>query len=484
MDLRKEIRTPIVLLVVALALVPACVRKSAVPGVFVARDATWHERAAAAEVRRYLYLTTGELPDLREARSLSRVPAGAVAVLEKNGPFARGWSDAAAAAKLAALGPEDYWLKSVPAGSGRVILVAGGSGPAVLYGAYQLAEKLGVRFSLEGDVVPDGKIAPPAFDLDETGRPLFAVRGIQPFHDFPEGPDWWTLENYKAVLSQLPKLRMNFFGLHTYPENPSREKGATPNAEPTVWIGRERDFGAGREDHGRLSGELSEHRPGQLGLRVEEDRRLPFRREPALRAGRLRERRHGRLQPRPGRPRGRERGLRQGRRRLQGRFHAGPAPRRQDLRRDGDAPDGARARPGAPDRLRPRPQRPGRRQGPLQGDVRTHRRGLSRRLLLVLDVGGLDLGRRQAGSDRGRDHGPRHGRPGLEGSRPAVQAGHLRLGPRSAVEPHAFRPGPAQGRGHEHHQPRGRARRRSTRASPASRAGPSGPSPGWRTTPR
>ena len=222
---------------------PPASRKSAVPGVFVARDATWHERAAAAEIRRYLYLTTGELPALREARSFSRVPAGAVAVLEKSGPFARGWGDAAAAAKLAALGPEDYWLKTVPAGSGRAVLVAGGSGPAVLYGAYQLAEKLGVRFSLEGDVVPDGKIAPPAFDLDETGQPLFAVRGIQPFHDFPEGPDWWTLENYKAVLSQLPKLRMNFFGLHTYPENPSKEKGATPNAEPTVWIGRGEDFG-------------------------------------------------------------------------------------------------------------------------------------------------------------------------------------------------------------------------------------------------
>ncbi len=243
MDHRKFIRTPLVLLAAALALAPACARKSAVPGVFVARDATWHERAAAAEVRRYLYLTTGELPDLREARSLSRVPAGAVAILEKNGPFARGWGDAAAAAKLAALGPEDYWLKTVPAGPGLAVLVAGGSGSAVLYGAYQLAEKLGVRFSLEGDVVPDGKFAPPAFDLDETGRPLFAVRGIQPFHDFPEGPDWWTLENYKAVLSQLPKLRMNFFGLHTYPENPSREKGATPNAEPTVWIGREGDFG-------------------------------------------------------------------------------------------------------------------------------------------------------------------------------------------------------------------------------------------------
>ena len=61
--------------------------------------------------------------------------------------------------------------------------------------------------------------------------------GIQPFHDFPEGPDWWNRDQYLAVIGQLPKLRMNFFGLHTYPEE-------RPNAEPTVWIGLPGDIGA------------------------------------------------------------------------------------------------------------------------------------------------------------------------------------------------------------------------------------------------
>ncbi|MCX6559610.1 MAG: malectin domain-containing carbohydrate-binding protein, partial [Candidatus Aminicenantes bacterium] len=73
-------------------------------------------------------------------------------------------------------------------------------------------------------------------DVDETSRPLFALRGIQPFHDFAEGPDWWNEDDYKAVFAQLPKLRMNFFGLHTYPEK-------NPNAEPLVWIGTEEDQG-------------------------------------------------------------------------------------------------------------------------------------------------------------------------------------------------------------------------------------------------
>lgn len=243
MNLNARRPASLVLLALGFTALCACAPKNSVPGVFIAADASWHERVAAAEVRRYLFLRTGRLPPLREVRSFARVPAKAVAVLEKGGSLAPGLN-ADVAAKIAAFEAEDYWLKTLP-GAARTVLIAGGSGPAVLYGAYQFAEKLGVRFGLEGDVVPDARIEPAslALDLDETGRPLFAVRGIQPFHDFPEGPDWWTLQDYKAVLAQLPKLRMNFFGLHTYPENPSREKGATPNAEPTVWIGREGDFG-------------------------------------------------------------------------------------------------------------------------------------------------------------------------------------------------------------------------------------------------
>jgi hypothetical protein len=87
---------------------------------------------------------------------------------------------------------------------------------------------------LHGDVVPDAKIEPKLPTVDIAGKPLFSERGIQPFHDFPEGPDWWNLDNYKAYLGQLPKLGMNFFGLHTYPES-------NVGPEPLVWIGRPDD---------------------------------------------------------------------------------------------------------------------------------------------------------------------------------------------------------------------------------------------------
>jgi len=208
----------------------ACARTSSGPDVVVDKNASWHDLAAAKEIRRYYYLRTGSLPAMNRPAMLSRIRRDSILVVRKGSPLLDGLTDPDVIAKIAGLGTEDYLLKTIPFLSKKLILVVGGSGPAVLYGAYQLAEKLGVRFSLDDDVIPDGRVSGLAADLDEIGRPLFVTRGIQPFHDFPEGPDWWTLENYKAVIGQLPKLRMNFFGLHTYPEK-------RPNAEPTVWIG-------------------------------------------------------------------------------------------------------------------------------------------------------------------------------------------------------------------------------------------------------
>ena len=159
----------------------------------------------------------------------------------KDRTLVRSGAGAQRLALLDSLAPQSYWLKTVPnprssAAGGRVLWLTGGDDAGTLYAAYRLAEVLGVRFYLHGDVIPDEPVPWELPNLDERAAPLFALRGIQPFHDFPEGPDWWNRDQYLAVIGQLPKLRMNFFGLHTYPEE-------RPNAEPTVWIGLPDDTG-------------------------------------------------------------------------------------------------------------------------------------------------------------------------------------------------------------------------------------------------
>ncbi|MBM3301949.1 MAG: hypothetical protein FJY85_18600 [Deltaproteobacteria bacterium] len=138
--------------------------------------------------------------------------------------------------KIGTPGKEEYFIRTIARGGKKLHLVAGGNGAGLLYGAYALVEQMGVWFYLDGDVVADAKMNPADFVAKEKlGKPLFSVRGIQPFHDFPEGPDWWTEDDYKAIFSQLPKLKMNFLGLHSYPEG-----GAGP--EPLVWIGPKEDI--------------------------------------------------------------------------------------------------------------------------------------------------------------------------------------------------------------------------------------------------
>lgn len=183
--------------------------------VAVPAEVSFGESFAAKEIRRYIYLRSGKWLPLVEDAAASR-NAIVVATSER----------AIAGNRGTGLGRQDYLLRS----EGSTVYVIGGSDTATLYGAYRFAEHLGIRFYMDGDVVPDERVPFSIPQLDERRSPLFELRGIQPFHDFPEGPDWWSTDDYLAVIGQLPKMGMNFFGLHTYPEN-------RPAAEPTVWIG-------------------------------------------------------------------------------------------------------------------------------------------------------------------------------------------------------------------------------------------------------
>jgi len=70
-----------------------------------------------------------------------------------------------------------------------------------------------------------------------SGRPLFELRGLNPWGSHPFGFDLWNTDDYKAHIGQMAKMRMNFIGMHCYPEG-------HPYAEPTVWEGIAGDFDA------------------------------------------------------------------------------------------------------------------------------------------------------------------------------------------------------------------------------------------------
>ena len=198
---------------------------------------------AASELRRYLYLITAELPALtllEEAGLNLQLPSAqqeqlpiVLAGPRADDPLAHalltaidaGWSTAALGS---AAGEHDHVLRSSTA-----VVCHGATTLATRYAVYSLLETLGVGFRLHGqDAVPRLRTSEVVERLQGLPQQqnlspgTITTRGIQPFHDFSEGPDQWNEDDYKAHLEQLTKLKLNFIGLHTYPYR-----------EPTVWTG-------------------------------------------------------------------------------------------------------------------------------------------------------------------------------------------------------------------------------------------------------
>ena len=213
---------------------------------------------SARELRRYIYLLTGRLLPIEScSKDLPEWGDLIVVGTTRHKMMDRLIADAWIRAETIGLKNEEYVARELNDNGRKIQILVGGDDVGVLYAAYRFVENNGVRFYLHGDELPQERLVIKRLPsetkrgaellvskkpeperelkfLNETGKPLFVLRGIQPFHDFPEGPDWWNYDEYMQIISQLPKLRMNFIGLHTYPEK-------HPNAEPTVWIGLPED---------------------------------------------------------------------------------------------------------------------------------------------------------------------------------------------------------------------------------------------------
>ncbi|RYE37301.1 MAG: hypothetical protein EOP42_00040 [Sphingobacteriaceae bacterium] len=201
-----------------------------IPSVYYYSQAQPTEKLAAKELQRYIYLRTGKLPVTAAVSSSFKLPPEAILVATTAEISQAEISKTVATVNLK---HDEYQLKTVLNGS---LLITGGSEIATLYGAYKFLESTGIGFAIDGDLIPDEKT--PNIKLTGFNKifsPSFELRGIQPFHDFAEGPDWWNKDDYDAIITQLPKMGMNFIGFHTYPEtNPF---GGWNKAEPMVWIG-------------------------------------------------------------------------------------------------------------------------------------------------------------------------------------------------------------------------------------------------------
>ena len=122
------------------------------------KDASLAEKLAGREIRRYVYLRTGTLLPI-----VNRLPdggeGGLIVVGRRTGRRCGHVERSCRQDAVDRLAAEQYVLKTLRRNGRPVLLVVGGDGIGALYAAYHFAERLGVRFYLHGDVLPDRRIA-------------------------------------------------------------------------------------------------------------------------------------------------------------------------------------------------------------------------------------------------------------------------------------------------------------------------------------
>jgi len=231
----------ILYLLIVIVLISSCT-KSPVQTIIIPVSPDVHHLLAAKELRRYIYHRSDQLLPIVESDQEDGIAGDIIVIAGKDtkpGSIITGnFQD-----EFQVLNDQGFVIKTTIKENQTITYIIGNGSLGTLYGTYDYIEKLGIRFYLHGDVIPDEKTAFTLPDINKTGQPLFETRGILPFHDFPEGPDWWNVDDYKAIIAQLTKLKMNFIGFHTYPEVPSYPSGHY-QAEPMVWIGNEEDIEA------------------------------------------------------------------------------------------------------------------------------------------------------------------------------------------------------------------------------------------------
>ena len=174
------------------------------------------EAYAAREVRRYLYLRTGEILPIQELEWNKLPTSGNIIVIgAATSPIIETFSESVKIQRPELLlKSEEYWLKTFTQKDQKILMVTGKDPVSTLYAAYKLVESYGIRYTLAGDIIPDGKISLELPEIDKVFSPQFTIRGMLPYHSWnPEGPENWDEDAYKSFLTQQVKMGLNFMGL-------------------------------------------------------------------------------------------------------------------------------------------------------------------------------------------------------------------------------------------------------------------------------
>ncbi len=187
--------------------------------IVVGRQAPAVERYAAAELQRYLYQLSGTLLKIKSDMTDDQRPAVVIGQVQTNSLLRRLVGAGQLKVSENDPGPQGYVLKRLAIDGRPVLAIAGSDAVGCLYGVYGLLEDhYGVGFYLGGDVLPEKSLSLRIPNVDERRRPAVAIRGFLPWTNFPQSATVYSWEDWRFILDQMAKMRMNFLHIHNYNE--------------------------------------------------------------------------------------------------------------------------------------------------------------------------------------------------------------------------------------------------------------------------
>jgi len=172
---------------------------------------TW----VAEEIRTYLRRLTGvEVPVMTEAAEGARLVVGGPGV---NPLAAR--AEGEGIVTFADLGEEEFLIKSVLIDSIPHIFIGGNDERATMYAAYEFLERCGIVFHLTGDIIPEVK-SELAVEFDIRRAPEIKRRGLHMRHFVMP---WMGLDEFKLMIDQMAKMKMNYLEFFWYVGGPWQE---------------------------------------------------------------------------------------------------------------------------------------------------------------------------------------------------------------------------------------------------------------------
>jgi len=104
---------------------------------------------------------------------------------------------------------QGFVLRTYETRGKRGMIIAGGSPAATMWGVYELIERLGVVYTLNGDIFPEDAGQFELLQLDETFEPTMRFRAFRMFNEHTASPASFGLEEQRRCLDQLAKMKFN-----------------------------------------------------------------------------------------------------------------------------------------------------------------------------------------------------------------------------------------------------------------------------------